>query len=117
MRIADEEFAMVVSTKFPNSTSLTPGASLISFSSVAPRPWLPITAKSIALSLSKYSFALLLISGPADFNPIKVIDPSIVSNMIDRKRPSDFLINLLVTFHIVVFIQYLLHLIFYRLYI
>ena len=38
MRIADEEFAMVVSTKFPNSTSLTPGASLISFSSAAPKP-------------------------------------------------------------------------------
>ena len=53
MRIADEEFAMVVSKKFPNSTSLTPGASLISSSSAAPRPWLPITAKSIVLSLSK----------------------------------------------------------------
>ena len=38
MRIEDEDFAIVVSVKFPNSTSLTPCASLISFSSAAPKP-------------------------------------------------------------------------------
>ncbi len=90
MRIEDEDFAIVVSVKFPNSTSL--------YTMCFPN-LLHLQLQSPDLSnysqIHSVKFIKILVCVSIDiWNPVTLIllksDPSIVSSMMDKKRPSDF---------------------------